>query len=147
MKKIWYDKAGSMSILFFGLVFFLLLVSILIMEIGAVYQNYYDAETILQRCCNSAVEGNISDDYRADHILYLDVQGATADFNTHLSSDMPEKYTFTVKSITGTATPPSLIVTGTVTFSTLFQQYSFDDVSFNFSVKSTNYRTEGGYDT
>jgi len=75
------------------------------------------------------------------------VQGATADFNTYLSSDMPEEYTFTVKSITGTATPPSLTVTGTVTFSTLFQQYSFDDVSFNFSVKSTNYRTEGGYDT
>ena len=142
MKKLWHDRAGSVSILFFGFVFFLLLISILIMEMGAVYQNYYDAETILQRCCNSAVEGNMSDAYRADHILYLDVQGAAADFNSYLNSDMPEKYTFTVKSITGTASPPSLTVTGVVTFSTLFQQCGFDDVSFDFTVKSTNYRTE-----
>ncbi len=147
MKKLWRNRTGSISILFFGFLFFLLLVSIMIMEMGAVYQNYYDAETILQRCCNSAVEGNMSDAYRADHILYLDVQGATADFNSYLNSDMPEEYTFTVKSITGTATPPSLAVTGTVKFSTLFEQYGFDDVSFDFTVKSSNYRTEDNYAT
>jgi hypothetical protein len=55
---------------------------------------------------------------------------------------MPDKYTVKIKSITGTATPPTLTVTGTVTFSTLFQEYGFDDVSFDFTVKSTNYRTE-----
>jgi Flp pilus assembly protein TadG len=147
MKKLWTDRTGSTSIIFIGLVFFLLLISMLIMEMGAVYENYYDAETILQRCCNSAVEKNMSDAYRADNILYLDVQGATADFNSYLSSNMPDKYTLTVKSVTGTATPPSLTVTGTVTFSTLFHQYGFDDITFDFTVKSTNYRTEGSVDT
>jgi hypothetical protein len=55
---------------------------------------------------------------------------------------MPDKYTLNVSSITGTATPPTLIVTGTITFSTLFRQYGFDDITFDFTVKATNYRTE-----
>jgi Flp pilus assembly protein TadG len=142
MRKLLHDRTGSISILFVGFAFFLVLISILIMEMGAVYENYYDAETVLQRSCNSAVEGNMSDAYRADHILYLDVQGATADFYSYLESDMPDKYTLTVNSVTGTASPPSLTVTGTVTFSTLFQEYGFDDITFDFTVASNNYRTE-----
>ncbi len=142
MKRLLKDKAGGIPVIFIGLVFFLLLIAFLIMEMGATYENYYDAETILQRSCNSAVEKNMLDAYRADNILRLDVSGATADFFSFLSSDMPDKYTVTVNSITGSATPPALTVTGMVTFSTLFGQYSFDDLSFNFTVQSTNYRTE-----
>jgi hypothetical protein len=55
---------------------------------------------------------------------------------------MPDKYTVTVNSITGSAAPPALTVTGTVTFSTLFGQYGFDDLTFDFAVQSANYRTE-----
>jgi len=142
MRKLLKDRTGGVPVIFIGLVFFLLVTTILVMEMGAAYENYYNAETILQRCCNSAVEKNMSDAYRADHILYLDVQGATADFYSYLESDMPDKYTMTVSSVTGTATPPNLTVIGTVTFSTLFQQYGFDDITFDFAVKSTNYRTE-----
>jgi Flp pilus assembly protein TadG len=142
MRKLLKDRNGGVPIIFIGLVFFLLVTTILIMEMGSAYENYYDAETILQRCCNSAVEGNMSDAYRADHILYLDVAGATTDFRSYLSSDMPDKYTLIVSTITGTATPPNLTVTGTVTFSTLFQQYGFDDITFDFTVEATNYRTE-----
>ena len=140
MKKFLKDRTGGTSVIFIGLVFFLLVISFLIMEMGAAYENYYDAETILQRCCNSAVENNIQDAYRADDILYLDVPGATADFNSYVKSDMPGKYTLTVSSITGTVTPPTLTVKGTVKFSTLFRQYGFDDITFNFTVESTNYR-------
>jgi hypothetical protein len=142
MKRLIKDRNGGISIIFIGLVFFLLLISFLIMEMGAAYENYYDAETILLRCCNSAVEKDISDAYRADNIQYLDVSAATADFKSYLQSDIPDKYTVKIKSITGTATPPTLTVTGTVTFSTLFHQYGFADLSFNFTVKSTNYQTE-----
>jgi len=142
MKKLLKDKTGGISVIFIGLVFFLLLIAFSIMEMGAVYQNYYDAETILLRCCNSAVEENMLDAYRADHILYLDVPGAAADFYSYLNSDMPDKYTVTVNSISGTATPPALTITGTVTFSTLFRQYGFDDISVDFTMTSTNYRTE-----
>lgn len=141
MKKLLTDRTGSISILFIGFVFFILLISFLIMEMGAVYQNYYDAETILLRSCNSAVEGNMSDAYRADSVQYLDVPGATADFYSYLASDMPDKYTVTISSVTGTATSPTLTVTGTVTFSTLFRQYGFDDITFNFTITSTSYRT------
>jgi Flp pilus assembly protein TadG len=142
MRKALRDKAGGIPILFIGLVFVLLLMAFLIMEMGAAYENYYDAETILQRCCNSAVEKNLVDEYRADHILYLDVSGAKSDFYSFLESDMPEKLTVTVSSITGTATPPNLIVRGTVTFSTLFAQYGFDDISFDIVVEASNYRIE-----
>jgi len=142
MKTLLKDRSGGITILFIGLVFFLLLLSFLVMEMGATYENYYDAETILLRCCNSAVEKNISDTYRADNISYLDVSAAKADFNTFLAADLPNKYTVKIKSVTGTATPPALTVTGTVTFSTLFREYGFDDVSFDFTVQSTNYRTE-----
>jgi hypothetical protein len=142
MKKLLKNKTGFVPIIFIGLVFFLLLIAILIMETGAAYQNYYNAETILQRCCNSAVERNILDSYRADHILFLDVPGATADFYSYLNSDMPDKYTLTVSSITGTATPPDLTVSGTVTYSTLFHQYGISDISFDFKVEATNYRVE-----
>ena len=136
------DKTGGIPVIFIGLVFFLLLISFLIMEMGAAYESYYDAETILQRSCNSAVEKNMLDAYRADNILRLDASAAKSDFYSFLSSDMPDKYTVTIGSITGSATPPALTVTGTVTFSTLFGQYGFDDLSFNFNVQSTNYRTE-----
>lgn len=142
MKRLLRDKTGGVPVLFIGLVFFLMLFTFLIMEMGAAYQNYYDAETILQRCCNSVVEMNILDTYRSDHILYLDVPAATASFNSFIKSDMPSKYKISITSITGTATPPNLIVTGTVTFSTLFQKYGFDDITFHFTVRATNYRIE-----
>lgn len=140
MKKLLQDKTGGVPVIFIGLVFFLLLTAFLIMEMGAAYENYYDAETILQRSCNSAVEKNMLDIYRADGILRLDVAKATDDFYRYIASDMPDKYTLTISSITGAATPPSLTVTGTVTYSTLFHQYGFDDVSFEFRVETTNYR-------
>jgi Flp pilus assembly protein TadG len=142
MKRLLKDKAGGIPVIFIGLVFFLLLIAFLIMEMGAAYDNYYDAETILQRSCNSAVEKNMLDAYRADSILRLDVSAAKADFYGYLDSDMPDKYTVRINSITGSATPLALAVTGTVTFSTLFEQYGFDDLSFNFTVRSTNYRIE-----
>jgi len=142
MKRLLKDKTGGIPVIFIGLVFFLLLTAFFIMEMGAVYENYYDAETILQRSCNSAVEKNMLDAYRADSILRLDVSAAKADFYSYLDSDMPDKYTVRTNSITGSATPPALTVTGTVTFSTLFEQYGFDDLSFSFTVRSTNYRAE-----
>jgi len=142
MKQLIRDKAGGIPVIFIGLVFFILLIAFLVMEMGAVYENYYDAETILQRSCNSAVEKNMLDAYRADNILRLDISCAMADFFSFLSSDMPDKYTVTVNSITGSAAPPALTVTGTVTFSTLFGQYGFDNLTFDFAVQSTNYRME-----
>lgn len=139
MKKLMRDKSGGVPIIFIGLLFFLLLMSVMIMEMGACYESYYDAETILQRCCNSAVENNMLDEYRADHIQRMDTSGATSDVLRFVQTDMPDKYRVTISSADGTATPPSLTVVGTVTFSTLFEKYSFDDVSFDFKVSATNY--------
>ncbi|MEG0778502.1 MAG: hypothetical protein RSE64_06095 [Oscillospiraceae bacterium] len=142
MKKLMHDKRGGVPIIFIGLLFFLLLITAMIMELGAAYENYYDAETILQRCCNSAVEKNISDEKRSDHILYLDVEGAKTDFKEFVNTDMVGKYAVHISSITGNETPPSLAITGSITFSTLFAQYNFDDVSFDFKVRATNYGLE-----
>lgn len=142
MKKLFLGKTGGIPVIFIGLIFFLLVIAFLIFEMGGAYQNYYNAETILQRSCNSAVEKNMMDAYRADGILRLDIAGAMDDFYRYIDTDMPDKYTVTVNSITGSEMPPSLTVTGTVTFSTLFGQYGFDDITFNFAAQSTNYRTE-----
>ncbi|NCB53306.1 MAG: hypothetical protein EOM54_15750 [Clostridia bacterium] len=140
MKKLLRDRSGGLSVIFIGLVFFLLVAAFLVMETGAAFERYYAAETILQRSCNSAVEANIQDEYRADNILRLDVPGATDDFRGFIASDMPDGYVVTITSIEGTESPPSLTVTGTITFSTLFKQYGFDDLTIDFTVKATNYR-------
>jgi hypothetical protein len=79
------DKAGGIPILFIGLVFVLLLMAFLIMERGAAYEIYYDAETILQRCCNSAVEKNLVDEYGRP-FLYLDVSERKVIFTVLLVS-------------------------------------------------------------
>lgn len=142
MIKFLRDKTGSIPVIFIGLVFFLLLICFLIMEMGAAYENHYAAETILQRSCNSAVEKNMLDAYRADGILLLDVAEAMNDFYRYLESDMPDKYTVAVGSITGSEMPPVLTVTGTITLPTLFGQYGFDEITFDYRVQSTNYRTE-----
>jgi hypothetical protein len=142
MKNILWDKTGGIPVVFIGLVFFLLTISFLILEMGGVYQNYYNAETIIQRSCNSAIEKNMMDAYRADGILRLDVAGAVNDFHRYVESDIPDKYTVAVNSITGSEMPPSLTVAGTVTIPTLFGQYGFDEITFDYSVRSTNYRTE-----
>ena len=142
MKKLLRDKRGGVPIIFIGLLFFLLLITVMIMEMGAAFESYYDAETILQRACNSAVEKNIMDEYRADHILRLDVEGAELDFRHFADTDMSSKYTLDISSVAGNETPPSLTVKGNITFSTLFSQYGFDDITFDFKVRATNYVLE-----
>ena len=97
---------------------------------------------VLQRSCNSAVEANIDDTYRADKVLILDTAGAEADFHSFVSSDLTDRYRLTVQSITCTETPPSMEVIGTVTFNTIFAQYDWDDLTFSFKVRATNYDLE-----
>jgi len=129
--------------MFIGFAFFLLLISFLIMEMGSAYNAYYDAETILQRSCNNAVEYGMMDEYRADHILKLNVKQATVLFKQYLVDDMPRIYDYEISSISGTETPPNLTVTGTLTFPTLFSQYGFDDITVKFKVESNNFRIGG----
>ncbi len=107
----------------------------------AAYENYYDAETVFSAAATTR---------GSEHSGFLPrrpypvsgVPGAVADFNCYLRTDMPGKYTVTVSSASGTATPPNLTVVGTVTYPTLFSQYGFGNVTFNFTVKATNYRIE-----
>lgn len=140
--KLLHDKIGGVPVIFIGLVFVLMLLAFLVMEFGGVYLNFYDAETILQRSCNSAVEGNMSDVHRADGILFLKITDAKEDFYSYLATDLPDKYTVAIDGISATEQPPSLCVEGAITFPTLFSQYGFQDIRIHFAVKSTNYRTE-----
>lgn len=136
------DRRGSVPIIFIGFAFFLVILTLLLLEMGATYENYDNAEAILQRSCNSAVEKNIDDTYRADRILILDTDSAESDFRRYVASDLPDKFTVAIDSVTASETPPGLIVTGTVTFSTLFDQFDIDDVTFRFKVSSENVRLE-----
>ena len=137
--KLLTDHRGAAPILFLGIVFALLCLVLLIAELGGTYEQYDYAMDVMQRACNSAVERNIRDNYRADKILLLDCEGAKRDFQSFLSEDMPGRYQVQVASVTCTASPPSMTVLGQVSFSTFFSQFGFDVVSFNFKVRATNY--------
>lgn len=139
MKRLLKERKGSVTLLWFGLVFALLLTTLLIIEMGATMENYGYAESVLQRACNSAVEANIIDAYRADHILKMDTVGAAADFRAFVRNDLPAKYALKITDIRCTDSPPSMTVTGTISFDTLFSQYGFDRITHTLKVVSTNY--------
>lgn len=142
MRTLLKDKSGSVPILSFGFIFLLLVMTFLTVEMGSTYENYDYCMDVLQRSCNSAVEANIDDTYRADKVLILDTTGAEADFYNFVSSDLSTRYHLTIQSIDCTETPPSMTVTGSVTFNTIFAQYDWDDLTFTFKVRATNYDLE-----
>lgn len=139
MKRILTSRSGKLSILLFGLLFCLLLLAFLVVEMGTTYQNYDYAEALLQRAANSAVENNMMDEYRADHILMLDTSSAQADFRSFVESDIPAKYSVKINQVSASASPPTLTATGTVTFPSVFSKYGFSDLTFSYTVKATNY--------
>jgi hypothetical protein len=111
----------------------------LIIEMGATMENHDYAVSVLQRACNSAVEANILDEYRADRVLMVDAQGADDDFRSFVQNDLPIKYRVVINSVSCTAMPPNMIATGTITFPTVFSQYGFNEITVSFQVHSTNY--------
>ena len=139
MRKLLSDRKGSLSILLIGLLLCVLLLTFLVIEMGATYYRYEQAEAILQRAANSAVENNIDDKYRADRELRLRPILAQLEFRTFVLLDFPDNYTVKIKSIDTTTSPPSLTAEGTVSFSTIFSQFGFQDVTYDFTVRSTNY--------
>ena len=139
MRTLLKDKRGSVPILSFGFIFLLLVMTFLTVEMGSTYENYDYCMDVLQRSCNSAVEANIDDTYRADKVLILDPVGAEADFRSFVASDLSTRYHLVIDNVSCTETPPSMTVTGSVTFNTIFAQYDWDDLTFTFKVRATNY--------
>ncbi len=142
MRTLLKDKTGSVPILSFGFIFLLLVMTFLTVEMGSTYENYDYCMDVLQRSCNSAVEANIDDTYRADKVLILDPVGAEADFRSFVASDLSTRYHLVIDNVSCTETPPSMTVTGSVTFNTIFAQYDWDDLTFTFKVRATNYDLE-----
>ena len=139
MKNLVHDKRGSVPILTFGFVFVLLVMTFLTIEMGSTFENYDYCMDVRQRSCNSAVEANIDDAYRADNVLILNTAEAEADFHSFCANDLSSRYSLVVESITCAETPPSMTVIGKVTFDTIFSQFEWDDVTFSFKVRATNY--------
>ena len=139
MKKLIHDTTGSISILSIGFIFLLLLLTFLVVEMGSTYENYDYCMDVLQRSCNSAVECNIDDSYRADKILLLNTDGARSDFLHFVASDLSDRYRVSISSIQCSTMPPSMTVKGTATFSTLFEQFGWDDLNVPFTIRATNY--------
>ena len=144
MKKLLTDKSGNSSVLIIGLVFAMLLMTMLIMELGGAYQNYFAAESVLQRSANAALEKNMDDSYRADGILKLKTEQAKLDFTHFASEDLDGKYTLYINSLSATEDPPSFMASGTITFPTIFSKYGFEDLTLNFKVSAENF--EVGHD-
>lgn len=139
MKKLLKSKTGSATVLFLGLTFALLSLTLLIMELGSTYERYDHAMDVLQRSCNSAVEANIIDEYRADRILRLDTTKAKRDVQKYIREDMPDGYTVSISTISCSMLNPSMTVSGKISFPTMFSQYGFGKVTYSFKVRATNY--------
>ena len=143
MTRLLRDRGGSATILFFGLFFAIVLFTFVVLEMGGAMERYDQARTVLQRSVNSAVEANMDEAYRADRILRLNVDAARASFISFANEDMPKGFRLTVKSVTGTAQPPSLTATGTVTFPALFSPFGDREVTVGFTVKARNFAVDG----
>ena len=139
MMEFLKDKRGSVPVMTTGFVFLLLVMTFLTIEMGSTYENYDYCLDVLQRSCNSAVEANMDDRYRADKVLILDTAGAEADFYRFIASDLSDRYDIVVESVSCSASPPSMTVTGRMTFDTIFAQYDWDDLTVDFTVKASNY--------
>ena len=139
MMEFFKDKRGSVPVMTTGFVFLLLVMTFLTIEMGSTYENYDYCLDVLQRSCNSAVEANMDDRYRADKVLILDTAGAEADFYRFIANDLSDRYDIVVESVSCSASPPSMTVTGRMTFDTIFAQYDWDDLTVDFTVKASNY--------
>lgn len=139
MMEFLKDKRGSVPVMTTGFVFLLLVMTFLTIEMGSTYENYDYCLDVLQRSCNSAVEANMDDRYRADKVLILDTAGAETDFYRFIASDLSDRYDIVVESVSCSASPPSMTVTGRMTFDTIFAQYDWDDLTVDFTVKASNY--------
>ncbi len=143
MRRLLRGRTGSASLLFFGLLFLLLLLCILIVELGGIMENYDYAISVLQRSVNNAVEVQMVQGFRADRILRLNVDAARATFAAFAAADLPDRYRLTILSSSGTISPPSLSATGTLTFPTLFSMFGFHDVTVRFTVRAANFALDG----
>lgn len=152
MKRLLKDRTGGITIFAIGLLFVLLLIALLVMEMGAILETHDYAMSVLQRSCNIAVEENINEGYRADHVLALteeDQAAAKRSFIAYVQKDLPSnKYEVYINpnSITFTSglepgTSPSMTASGTIILSTMFSQYGFEEITVDFTVRSTNYNT------
>lgn len=142
MKKLFKSKRGAMPILFIGLVFLMLMMTMLVMEIGATYNSYYKAQSVLQRACNEAVQIATLDRYRADGMSAMSQQFFYLVFHNEVQNNMPQGFAWSSKSIQLSNSPATAKIEGTVTIPTLFSKYGFSDVTFHCKVSTENRRLE-----
>ena len=133
------NQEGNLPAMSLGLIFMMLTICFLVIEMGSTYENYDYCMDVLQRSCNSAVEANIDDTYRADRVLLLNTEKATTDFYDYVAADLSDRCRISFGTVTCTRTPPSMEAIGTVTFSTIFKQFEWDDLTFDFKIRATNY--------
>ena len=145
IKRLLRGQGGSVGITTAWLVFITLLFTVVLGQCAAALYQYDYALDLLQRTVNTAVENNIRDEYRADHVLKMDVAAAEASFYAYVESDITAhgRYTVQIDSVTTTETPPSMTATGSVTFPPMFSGFGVSDLTVRFEVGSTNYDLDG----
>ena len=141
VKRLLRSRRGEVTTGFVAGAFVIILLALFGVEYAAALERYDYALDLIQRAVNTAVEYNIRDEYRADRILKLDTAAAENTVRRYIDSDVigHGRCTVCVDSVTAYETPPSLTVTGTGSFPTLLSKFGVGDVSFSFTVTSTNY--------
>ena len=141
VKNLLRSRRGDVTTGFAFGTFLIILIALFGMEYAAALEKYDYALDLIQRAVNTAVEYNIRDEYRSDRVLKLDTAAAKTTVRRYIDSDLNARgrYTVRINKITVKATPPTLTVNGTGSFPTLLSRFGAKDVTFRFTVTSTNY--------
>lgn len=128
--------------MFIGLVFLMLMFTMLIMELGAVYNNYFEVESIVHRTVGNVVEDTMADSYRADRESKIEPSVVEQKIANALEYDLPSKYRWETIDIQFGTDPQGVTVEGKITFDTVFSKYGFPDVAFPMTAQAYNERLE-----
>ncbi|KPU45068.1 hypothetical protein OXPF_15460 [Oxobacter pfennigii] len=156
VKNMLKNRRGDAFVFLLILIFFILTLAAILMEYFRMESLYQQAEYVLQRGVNSAVEYAMRDEYRRDGYLLLDTEEAQTQLYEYLHDSMGldaelNKYAGTqwnyrleIKELLVTESPPRLTLTGEIVSRSVFS-FLTGEVRLPFTISSVNTQTtEGG---
>lgn len=155
-KRLLQNNRGDAFLFIVILVFFILTISVILIEYSRMESLYQQAEYVIQRGVNSAVEYAMLDEYRRDGYAKMDTVIAEDALYTYLYESMgldtglnkyageQWDYQLEIESIQATESPPRLTLNGVLKTRSVFS-FLAGEIRLPFSISSINTQiTEGG---
>lgn len=153
--QIMNNRKGDVFLFILLLVFFILTLSVMLIEYFRMESLYQQVEYVLQRGINSSVEYAMRDDYRRDgysrmdsalaeemlYAYFYENMGLDSGLNKYAGNQWV--YQLEVERIDATDSPPGLTLTGTLKTRSAFNFLS-GTIRLPFTISSVNIRIEEG---